>query len=291
MLKTQSMNLDVIRTFVVVGQSKSFQEASVKLLIDRSSVSRHIALLEETLGFKVIKRLDNNLIELTKMGKKLFDSYEKIYNKLLLVEKNLVQNSTSDGGKISIGVSCSLDNSMFLDKIKLLKRKYPKLIFKIVTNTPNNLYKNLSQYYLDFIITEQMVLPNNYEYIEKKLFSQKFCIVFSNDFYDLKNESELNNVPLILPTSALSERTEIENWLIKNNINKNLSLEIDDYNSSLYFVKEGIGVAIIPKNIVENSKENLKTIDIDIIKEYVIAYIKDNLSKLSSDILELIVSE
>ena len=65
MLKTQSMNLDVIRTFVVVGQSKSFQEASVKLLIDRSSVSRHIALLEETLGFKVIKRLDNNLIELT----------------------------------------------------------------------------------------------------------------------------------------------------------------------------------------------------------------------------------
>ena len=225
------------------------------------------------------------------MGKKLFDSYEKIYNKLLLVEKNLVQNSTSDGGKISIGVSCSLDNSMFLDKIKLLKRKYPKLIFKIVTNTPNNLYKNLSQYYLDFIITEQMVLPNNYEYIEKKLFSQKFCIVFSNDFYDLKNESELNNVPLILPTSALSERTEIENWLIKNNINKNLSLEIDDYNSSLYFVKEGIGVAIIPKNIVENSKENLKTIDIDIIKEYVIAYIKDNLSKLSSDILELIVSE
>ena len=291
MLKTQSMNLDVIRTFVVVGQSKSFQEASVKLLIDRSSVSRHIALLEETLGFKVIKRLDNNLIELTKMGKKLFDSYEKIYNKLLLVEKNLVQNSTSDGGKISIGVSCSLDNSMFLDKIKLLKRKYPKLIFKIVTNTPNNPYKNLSQYYLDFIITEQMVLPNNYEYIEKKLFSQKFCIVFSNDFYDLKNESELNNVPLILPTSALSERTEIENWLIKNNINKNLSLEIDDYNSSLYFVKEGIGVAIIPKNIVENSKENLKTIDIDIIKEYVIAYIKDNLSKLSSDILELIVSE
>lgn len=44
MLKTKSMNLDIIRTFVVVGQSKSFQEESVKLLIDSSSVSRHISL-------------------------------------------------------------------------------------------------------------------------------------------------------------------------------------------------------------------------------------------------------
>ena len=39
MLNTQSMNLDLIRTFVIVGQSKDLSDASSKLKIDKSNVS------------------------------------------------------------------------------------------------------------------------------------------------------------------------------------------------------------------------------------------------------------
>ena len=42
MFHTPSMNLDLIRTFVIVGQSKDFNDAASKLKIDPTNVSRHI---------------------------------------------------------------------------------------------------------------------------------------------------------------------------------------------------------------------------------------------------------
>lgn len=47
MLNTQSMNLDLIRTFVIVGQSKDFNDVASKLKIDATNVSRHIKALKQ----------------------------------------------------------------------------------------------------------------------------------------------------------------------------------------------------------------------------------------------------
>lgn len=77
MLKIQSMNLDYIRTFVVVGQSKDYKDAANKLKIDYTNVSRHIKALESLMEAKLINRNSENFIELTDDGKKLFDGFKK----------------------------------------------------------------------------------------------------------------------------------------------------------------------------------------------------------------------
>ena len=51
-LNSQKMNLDYIRTFVVLAQSKNMTEASIKLGVTPSYVSRHISKLEEELKTK-----------------------------------------------------------------------------------------------------------------------------------------------------------------------------------------------------------------------------------------------
>ena len=48
------MNLDYIRTFVVVGQSKDYKDAANKLKIDYTNVSRHIKALESLMETKLI---------------------------------------------------------------------------------------------------------------------------------------------------------------------------------------------------------------------------------------------
>lgn len=72
MLNTQSMNLDLIRTFVIVGQSKDFNDAASKLKIDATNVSRHIKALEQLMGTKLINKNAKNYIELTEDGKITF---------------------------------------------------------------------------------------------------------------------------------------------------------------------------------------------------------------------------
>ena len=53
-LNSQRMNLDYIRTFVVLAQSRNMTEASEKLNVTPSYVSRHIANLEEELNTKLV---------------------------------------------------------------------------------------------------------------------------------------------------------------------------------------------------------------------------------------------
>ena len=151
MLNTQSMNLDLIRTFVIVGQSKDLSDASSKLKIDKSNVSRHIKALEGLMGTKLIKKNSKNYIELTEDGKLLFEGYEKAYNLLFLTEKSFRQNKNLNSGKISIGISSDLEISLLNDKIISFKDKYPDTSFKIINLPSKELYEKLihySQYFL-----------------------------------------------------------------------------------------------------------------------------------------------
>lgn len=91
-LNSQKMNLDTIRTFVVLSQSRNMTEVSIKLKTTPSSVSRHIMTLEEELGTKLIINSKHQDLKLTEDGLFFFEKYEKIYNDILLAEKEYNQS-------------------------------------------------------------------------------------------------------------------------------------------------------------------------------------------------------
>ena len=118
-LKSQRMNLDYIRTFVITGQSESMTDASKKMDVTPSYVSRHIRGLEEELGTKLLTPTPKNLpIKLTETGKFFFERYEKIYNEILITEKEFRQSEQLDNCKITIGVSSDLEENILKLKLK-----------------------------------------------------------------------------------------------------------------------------------------------------------------------------
>lgn len=151
MLNTQSMNLDLIRTFVIVGQSRDYNDAASKLNMDRSNVSRHIKTLEELMETKLINKNAKNYIELTEDGKVLFDGYEKAYNLLFITEKTYLQNKDLNSGKISIGISSDIESKILIDKIIDFKKKYADTAFKTINLPSKNLVEKLSHYTLGFV--------------------------------------------------------------------------------------------------------------------------------------------
>lgn len=286
MLNIQSMNLDYIRTFVVVGQSKDFKDAANKLNIDYTNVSRHIKALEKIMETKLINRNSKNMVELTEDGQKLFDGFEKAYNILMLTEKDYIQSKSLNSGKLSIGVSGDIELDLLNDKVKEFKKKYPDIIVKIVTSETKDLFEKLSKYYLDFVIDEKYWdLKTGNDIKSKNICSEKYCLVYSPKYFDkISNLDQLNNIPLILPISAKQDRTKIEKFLNDNNIEKNLSLEVTNYESSIDYVSSGLGVAFLPKKYVKNS--DLKTLDIELNKEIDISYVEGNLSPSAKEFLK-----
>ena len=226
MLNTQSMNLDLIRTFVIVGQSKDFNDAASKLKIDATNVSRHIKALEQLMGTKLINKNAKNYIELTEDGKILFDGYEKAYNLLFITEKTYLQSKDLNSGKISIGISADIESTILIDKIVSFKGKYSDAAFKTINLPSKDLSEKLSHYTLDFVIDEK---SDNYKKSSGvrsiDLYEEKYCVVYNKDKFSINDMADLKNLPMILPVSTKKERKIFDDLLDKNNLTKKLSMK------------------------------------------------------------------
>jgi len=250
MLNTPFMNLDLIRTFVIVAQSKDYNEAATKLKIDITNVLRHIKSLEKIMGTKLIQKNAKSYIELTEEGKILFDGYEKAYNLLFITEKTFLQTRSLNCGKISIGISFDIESKVLIDKITHFKSKYPDTAFKIINLPAKYLVDKLSHYTVDFVIDEKS------DYYKKSvgvssidLFEEEYCLIYLKDKFKITELSDLNNLPFILPVSSKKERKMFEDYLVNKKITRRLSIETSNYISSIEFARKGLGIALIPKNI------------------------------------------
>lgn len=284
MLNTQSMNLDLIRTFVIVGQSKDFNDAASKLKIDATNVSRHIKTLEQLMGTKLINKNAKNYIELTEDGQILFDGYEKAYNLLFITEKTYLQSKDLNSVKISIGISADIESTVLIDKIVSFKGKYSDAAFKTINLPSKDLVEKLSHYTLDFVIDEK---SDNYKKSSGvksiDLYEEKYSLVYNKDNFSINDITDLKDVPMILPVSTKKERKIFDNFLDKNNLTKKLSIETSNYLSAIEYAKKGLGIALIPSNMIDNELEHF---DIDITKVITLSYIENNLSPLSIEFLK-----
>ena len=286
MLNTKTMNLNLIRTFVIVGQSKDLKEAASKLDIDPTNVSRNIKSLESIMGTKLINRNSKNYIELTENGKELFEGYEKAYNLLFITEKTYLQNKTLNTGKITIGVSTDDELNLLNDKIKEFKKKYPNVVFKTLNLPTKDLFEKLSQYYLDFVIDEPIEnLRKSDEIKLVNIFNEDYCIAYNPTYFDFKLESveQLKEQPMIVPSTSKKERSMFDELLEEKNIEVNVSLEISNYNIAKDYVESGLGFGLLPKRLVNNT--NLESLDINITKPITISYVEENLSPSAKQFL------
>lgn len=286
-LSSQKMNLDYIRTFVVLGQSTNMTDASIKLKVNVSYVSRHLKQLEDELGTKlIIPSPKNKDLQLTDAGKFFFDRYEKIYNEILLAEKEYKQTEQLDNCKITIGVSPDLEDKLLKPKLLEYSKKYPKIIIKIVNGETEYLSKKLSQYALDIVIDKN--IPDNNSKMQiidtNELYTSNYCLVYSPKYFT--DISKRDEIPLILPVSRTQERIIIDEYFSNNNIIPNVKYEVENTDRMLSYVKDGFGIGLMLKDALK-IEDNLSYADLDIKSNICISYIKEKLTPSTKEFLKL----
>lgn len=288
-LVSLNMNLDYIRTFVVTAQSKSMLEASKKMNVTPSYVSRHIESLENKLNTKlVIVGSKSQDLQLTESGEYFYEKYEKIYNEILLTEKEFMQTRQIDNCKITIGVSYDLENVLVKSKIIEFANKYPNICIKIVNGDTTSLVRSLTQFSLDMIIDKN--LPDydlkSQEIKTIKLFNSNYSLVFNRDIYN-KNNIDIRTSSLIVPTRDTQERKLFDDYFASMNIKPNIKYELKNDNIISY-VKDGLGVGIVLKELIKDEK--LDYIDLNITSNICISYIKGKLTPSVKEFLKLFES-
>ncbi|MCI8575420.1 MAG: LysR family transcriptional regulator [Bacilli bacterium] len=280
-LNSKKMNLDYIRTFAVLGQSRNMTEASHKLGVDTSYVSRHIKQLEENLQTKLVI-LDSKTKEtrLTESGQYFFEKYEKIYNEILLVEKNNSMNI-----KITLGIQNDLEQFLLQEKLQQFSQKNPVISFKIKNGPYDQLFKELLQYSIDFVLCKTRVdvvqIPSNVKW--KTLFQSNYCFVYHPLKYSFLDYS---NVTCIMLVNGTDEREAINQYVQKNNLVWKNTYEVETFDQMISYVQKGFGIGFALKESIKDYPE-LKVIDLDCPCDVIIAYQEDNVTPIVQELLDM----
>ncbi|WP_067867556.1 LysR family transcriptional regulator [Neptuniibacter marinus] len=118
------MNLNDVRLFIRVIEHNSFTAAADKLGIQKSTISRRIAQLEDELGVRLLQRTTRKL-SLTSEGQDLFQRCQPLLDEMEAVEDRVVSKQAVPKGRLRITMPPEMGIFIMNDVIAGFMKMYP----------------------------------------------------------------------------------------------------------------------------------------------------------------------
>lgn len=129
------MNLNDLETFILVAQLGTLSGAAERLGVPKSTVSRRVARLEESLELSLLTR-SARAIALTEDGRALYERCSPALRELQDIERDLNDHTASPRGKLRLTSSIDLSSSDYLTRhLAEYTARYPEVhVELVVTN-------------------------------------------------------------------------------------------------------------------------------------------------------------
>jgi DNA-binding transcriptional LysR family regulator len=145
------MKLQDLHVLMTVVQAGSMGKAAQHLNTTQPNISRSIGELEHALGVRLLDRHRQG-IEPTEYGRALLDCGVAVFDDLRQGVKNIEFLANPAAGEVRIGSTVFLAASFVSALIDQLSRRYPRIIFHLVTGYMETLYRELSERNVDLLI-------------------------------------------------------------------------------------------------------------------------------------------
>lgn len=147
------MTTDQIHYFLTVALCLNFTEASKKLFVAQSSLSRNIANLEEELNLKLFSR-NKKHVRLTPAGAVLFEEFSKLEKRLESAIESARQAEIGENMHLKIGIVEAQEAEHFLpSSIGHLTSLYPTMQIDLTRGNFKTLRESLQKGQIDIAIT------------------------------------------------------------------------------------------------------------------------------------------
>ena len=273
------INLNLYKIFYEVALSESISDASKKLFITQSAVSKAIKKLEEDLNTNLFYR-NSKGVKLTEKGEELLFYVEEAFNNLVTAERTMIESKTLNKGKISIGVPSQIGSFYIFEDITNFHKKYPNIEITIISKTTTQLLKLLERHEIDFIIDTSPINTKIDNIIIQPLIEVKNCFVAKSDtsidIDKIKTIKDLANYPLILPIKGTDNRKQLDKVFEKNNVELNNVINIHTSEMIAGSIKKDLGIGYIIYDVIKDNVEN---------GEFKIIDIKENLPKITINLV------
>ena len=131
------MKLQDLHVLMTVVQAGSMGKAAQRLNTTQPTISRSIAELEHALGVRLLDRHRQG-VEPTEYGRALLDGGVAVFDDLRQGVKNIEFLADPAAGEVRIGSNAPLAASFVSAVVDRLSRRYPRIVFHLVTADDGN---------------------------------------------------------------------------------------------------------------------------------------------------------
>ena len=145
------IKLQDLHVLLTVVQAGSMGKAALILNTTQPNVSRSIGDLEHALGVRLLDRNPRG-VEPTECGRALLDCGLAVFDGLRQGVKKIEFLADPTAGEVRIGSTVFLAASFVSALVDRLSRRYPRIVFHLVTGYIDTLHRELSERNVDLLI-------------------------------------------------------------------------------------------------------------------------------------------
>lgn len=169
------MKLQDLHVLITVAHAGSMSRAAQLLSTTQPAISRSIADLEHAIGVRLLDRRRYG-VELTEHGRAMLNGGVAMFDELRQAVRNVEFLSDPTSGEVRIGTTPPLAASFVSAIIDRLSRRYPRIVFQVVTATSEAQRRNLSERRVDLLIFRRTSYFIDEQVSFEKLFESPYVI-------------------------------------------------------------------------------------------------------------------
>lgn len=248
------MDTSTLQAFVETAQLGSFSQASQRLFITQSAVSKRVAQLEDQIGARLFDRIGRT-IALTDAGQALLPQARRILAELEDA-KRVVENIKGEvSGRLSVAASHHISLHRLPNTLRTFTIQYPDVELDLRFYESEVAYEAVVHGDIELALITLSPESDPRLYSEVLWLDRLFYCV-SNDHPIAKNGSTdfetLNQYPGILPAPNTFTSLIVHEQLSQRGLTPNLGISTNYLDTIRMMVSVGLGWSLLPESMIDN---------------------------------------
>ncbi|MEH7793000.1 LysR family transcriptional regulator [Bacillus safensis] len=249
------------KVFLTVVECGSFTKTGEKLGLTQSGVSHNIAKLESELGIVLLRRNRNGL-SLTDAGERVMPHIRQILHHAALLEQEAALIQGMEIGSIKIGTFPSFSSNVLPRLIHRFTQSYPHIKLELYEGG----YEEIEEWIASGTVDVGFLTQSSREFETVPLFQDELVVLIQeNHRFHTKKVIEVDSLhdeAFIMPKAGCDILVK---KLLKERggVKPHVLFEIEDNNTVISMVQEGLGVTIIPKLVLPPHIPHTKVIPLE----------------------------
>lgn len=276
-----SLNCNLLRTFVRVVELGSITRAAESLYLAQSAVSSHVATLASFAGGALFERREGRLTP-TLLGNELYDGALEILTYVNDLDRRLQRMASQNAGLVNVACTRTVCEVAVANVVSSFQRERPEFRLSVVTATIRDAEVRLRSGEIDVALTEG---TNNIAGTKRIPFRSDRLVLAVPRGHDLAKRgsvtmAEASAYPFILRTRLSGMRNFIEERMGGRFDQLTIALELEGNSEVISCVESGLGIALISQGAIVRARA-LGTIvaldveDVDFEREFYVALSED----------------